>query len=451
MANSLSAQNRIARAVAFKWEDMPGLCDHIAWAEETGSRMGLNLDEVPALVNPAENTGPTVSLRRPSRIDATLTTVGTDYSLPGVTDTPLGYQARVDATVPLTINIRAEANLQLSMEELSLYLTNKQGIERHIEPAVTSIKAQINKQIAYVVSQYAGQSVSVGSAQTNWSQNWLQAASDAHNLMVERNATTYDTNKLTALVPGSTYSYLNANAGIVFNYGEDIREAQAKGLTYNDRRLAGYSLQPSPLTGNYYVPVAPSSVVTTATAGVASGYAQTWTVPVSGLTASTTYKAGTVVGFSVSSANVNWINPLTKTDSGFQATFTLVSDATSSAGGTATFTLSEALVYGGAFQNTTLTAALPSGAAMTFINASTSAVTARNSFLFDKSAIVGVSPNIVVPKGVYDVKQWRQSGVGITIGSVTYPNTWQEMTKIVVLAGVAVLKPEGVTRLLNSK
>ena len=88
MANSLSAQNRIARAVAFKWEDMPGLCDHIAWAEETGSRMGLNLDEVPALVNPAENTGPTVSLRSPSRIDATLTTVGTDYPLPGVTDTP---------------------------------------------------------------------------------------------------------------------------------------------------------------------------------------------------------------------------------------------------------------------------------------------------------------------------------------------------------------------------
>lgn len=446
MANTLAVQNKVARAVAFAWDDMPGICDHITWAEEGKKMNGVNLTDVD--INPALNTGPTVNLRRPGRVDASMATVGYDYSLPSAVNPEVGYAPRIDATVPLTVNIRAEVNLQISIEELSLYLDAGQGRDRHIDPAIRSIKAKINRQIAYQIAQYSGQSLAVGSSQANWVQNWLQAATDAENLMVERNAMTYDEGNLVALVPGSTVSYMNANAAVVYNMTDDVKSAQGEGRPF--RSLGGYKIHRSPLTGLQYIP-ATATATTTATAGVASGYAQTWTVPVTGLAASTDYQPGTLFGFTANGSQVNWVNPLTKDDTGFQATFSLVNKVTTNSSGAATLTLAEALVYGGAFQNTTLTTALPSGASVNIIGAGASASSARNSFLFTPRAIIGVSPDIVVPEGIHNVKQWRQDGVSITIGSATHPTTWQEITKIVVLAGVAALIPEGITRLTNSK
>lgn len=446
MANTLAVQNKVARAVAFAWDDMPGICDHITWAEEGKKMNGVNLTDVD--INPALNTGPTVNLRRPGRVDASMATVGYDYSLPSAVNPEVGYAPRIDATVPLTVNIRAEVNLQISIEELSLYLDAGQGRDRHIDPAIRSIKAKINRQIAYQIAQYSGQSLAVGSSQANWVQNWLQAATDAENLMVERNAMTYDEGNLVALVPGSTVSYMNANAAVVYNMTDDVKSAQGEGRPF--RSLGGYKIHRSPLTGLQYIP-ATATVTTTADAGVQSGYAQTWTVPVTGLAASTLYKANTLFGFTVSGTPVNWINPLTKDDTGFQATFSLVNDVTTNSSGAANLTLAEAMVYGGAQRNTTLTAALPSGSSVNIIGAGASASSARNSFLFTPRAIIGVSPDIVVPEGIHNVKQWRQDGVSITIGSATHPTTWQEITKIVVLAGVAALIPEGITRLTNSK
>jgi hypothetical protein len=446
MANTLSAQTIIARSAALAWDDMPGLCDEITWAEEGSKMNGVNLSDVS--IDPANNTGPTVNLRRPSRVDASLATVGYDYTLPGVVSPEVGYQTQVDATVPLTVNIRAEVNVQLSIDELAMYLTKGQNRERHINPAIASLKAILNKAIVGAVAGQAGQSITMGTGESNYSQNWLKAATDAHNLMVERNATTYEDSKLTALIPGSVMSRFNANAGVVYNMTDSIRGAQADGNPIP--RLGGFRIVRSPLTGVQSIPVAPAAVTTTGASGLTT-YGNSWTVVLAGLTANAVYAKGTVVAFALASGvTVNWLNPLSKDDTGVQATFTLAAAATADGAGAATFTLVEGLTYTGSFRNVTISAALPNGSTMTFVNSGAAAQSERQQFLFTPKAIVGVSPEIVVPKGIHNVTQWRQNGISITIGSTTYPNTWQEVTKIVALAGVTTLLPEGVVRLLKA-
>lgn len=432
MANSFQTQSLVEKAVAFKWAANPGLADHIQWERD--------------LISAQKNTGATVTLRRPSRVRATrsgLESAGA-YDLPGTTQPAVGYSTLTDAVVPLTISSRFEANLQVSMEELTFKLDRNDAMDRYIEPAIVSLKDQINEQIAKDLAIKAGQSVVQGTAYSSFAQNFEEAIAYAKNLTIQRGGGSQTSDRALVAHMG-IMPQVGPSAATVFHYADASRSSQNGGVL--QPTLAGCKLFESAVLNTVAATAQPAGAAVAAPGGgvingVASGYASTFSVNMKTLGNAVLFPAGTIVSFN----GVNWIVPTTQRDTGRTATFTLTADVTSAADGTAVFVLAEALVYGGDFRNTTLTTAIPTDTAVTIIRAGT---TMKPSWLITKGSVVGCSPEIDIPKGVaYSKKFNAPSGVQFAMIEDHWPGTLQNIVKLVAFVGIAAPKPEGIVQIV---
>lgn len=120
---------------------------------------------------------------------------------------------------------------------------------------------------------------------------------------------------------------------------------------------------------------------------VKSTYAQT--LAIDGIGTSNTVKAGEV--FTI--AGVYAVNPRTKATMPYLAQFTVLADATASAGAIAALSISPAIIVSGAYQN--VSAAPADDAVVTWLG--TASTTYRPSAAFHKTAIKLVSAKLVMP------------------------------------------------------
>ena len=429
MANTFKVQSLVEKAIALRWAELPGVIDHITWDN--------------SLVSGKRNTGFSTTKRRPSRVRSTITTTGTSYDLPGVTQPGVGYKNLEDAVVPINVTNRIEANIQASMEELTFVLDRSDVMERFIDPMIVSVKDQVNLHLAQMISQMQGSTVQVGSSFGNYSQDFLQALAYAKALGIKRGGMKDGQEKI-LLAHMEVMPQVGPSAATMFHYGKGIENAQSRGQL--PQTLGGARLYESPLLPATTGPAQPGSAAVAApggavTNGVASGYAPTFQVNLKSMAASTLYPAGTIIAFT----GVNWIIPTTQQDTGRQATFTLTADATSDASGNVTVTLAEALIYGGDMRNTTLTTAIPTNTTVTIIKAGASQ---KPSFLFTKEAILGSSVDIAIPKGVPYAKNFNFRGFQFALIEDHWPGTLQNMIKVVGFYGVTVQVPEAVIQIL---
>lgn len=431
MANTLQTQQLIERQLAFAWEASPGIGDHIKWDNE--------------LIGAQNQTGATVSLRRPSRIRASVTGLESAGAndLPGVTQPGVGYSASIDAVVPVTLTTKVEANIQASMEELTYkFQKDPDQTKRFIEPAIVSIKDQINYELAKFVSLSCGNVVTTSSYST-FAQNYLASLGSARSLLVQRGGASVSTERI--LVAGMDVApQIGASAATNFNFGNSIRGAQDKGGLVPE--LGGAKLFESPLLHEYTMPAAVTPTVAApsgnVTNGVAAGYASTFQVNITGAAASTLYPAGTRWAFT----GVYWIVPTTQQSTGKQATFVQTADVTTNGSGAATLTLAEAITYGGDFRNTTLTTAIPTGTTMSIVGAGTAF---KPSFLLTRDAVIGVSPKVALPTGLPYAKNFKtSSGFQFALIEDRWPGTLQNITKLVAFVGFGAPKPEGMVAIV---
>lgn len=419
MANSFQNQKLIEKAVAFKWMAAQGFAD----------RLQFRNDLVPGA---QKNAGYTTTIRRPSRIQATAGITGLDYNLPGVTSPAVSYSNLADATVPVTVEKRFEVNIQASMEELTFELDRDDVVQRFIEPAIVSMRDQINLYISNKIEAAAGNTIVKASSTGD---DIIKSLFDAKALMSQRGALTASTKKSVLFNPGIMPTLGVANAKV-------FHSNDGAGLWANAEYapLAGFDVYESPLLS---VPTITSASYTVAagTGARPTSWVQTWELTLGGTTSGATIKAGTKIKFSNSGTVINWANPTIGTDIGYGATFTVAQDVTPT-GSTAVVKVTEPFIPTGDSKNVTADL-IPGTTVVTIVNVGTS----RPSYAFANDAIILVSPEVKLPSGLDYSKSMKLGGFNIALIEDHYPGTLQTITKLVCFAGAAVVKPEGVVAL----
>lgn len=422
MPNTFQTTAKIEKAIAYQWEAFKGFAEHLEFHN----------DELPSAV---DNTGYSKLIRRPSRHASTMTAVNADYSLPGVTQPTVAYGAMVDASFPFTITQRFETNLQVSLEELMFKLDASDAMDRHITPAI--IEHQ-NKQNAYIAAQIetaAGNTLISGGTADGYN----QAIYQARQLMINR-AGIVDGKEKTLLLNTGVLPVLATGNAKLFHTVDNSKQFQSGDF----EKIAGFSIYESPtLSTPTYASFGSSAVVSSAQ--VVSGFltaawTPTWTVAITGATASVTVLAGTKVKFTNGSTDIRWIVPgSVGSDAGFAATFTVVSNATADGSGNITLVLSEPFISGGNFQN--VSANLVAGSTkVTQVTTAGSILTP--SYAFAKEAVWLGSPAVKYPKGVDRGISMKLGGFNIALIEDHWPGTLQSITKIVSFLAIGIAKPE---------
>lgn len=157
----------------------------------------------------------------------------------------------------------------------------------------------------------------------------------------------------------------------------------------------------------------------------------TQTLNVNNLTAGHTIKRGEV--FTI--ANVNAVNPRSKTDLGYLQKFVVTADITAT-DGTAALTIANPIITSGAYQ--TVTAAPVSGAAITWMGTASNAY-AQNA-IFHRGSIALVGTKLEEPKsGIYAYATDPETGLSIRTWSQSDITNDTHSTRVDVLYGVCNL------------
>jgi hypothetical protein len=431
---SFQHQSLVEKAVAFAYEEAPGIGDHIPWDSASARKIGA-----------VNSTGDTVTIRRPGRIRGTVSDLSENTSLPDNTQPAVGYQAMTDATLPLTVSVKIEANINASMKELTLSLTKQDAYERFIKPAVVDLKDKASVEIAKLVAAQTGQAFTPDtSTYTNYHQQVINVLGRAEAQMIQRKGMS-ESGKKIAMLHMDVYPKLAPGASSQFNAGYDPQAMQKDGKLQS--MLGGFQLFRSPVLDS--VNIVGSSTLTNAKVAAPGGavtnglttWAQTWSLNVKGFANSTTYPKG----FKIALTGINWLMPTSEASTGKGVTFSLAAAATTDGSGNATFVLTEPLVYSGPYKNVDIATAVPTDTVITAVGASSGASIVNPCYVFDPMAIVGVSPEVAIPGGVDSSRVIRaKNGFNFAIVEDHWPGTLQSVTKLVGFLGVAVQKPEGV-------
>lgn len=405
--NTFKSQNLFAKSVEFMWEAQDGMLAHVDF--QSGK------------FDPANNTGETVNLRRPGQLDAQVTAMGGDYSLPGGAFSAT-YQTMVEPSLPLTIDVRAEITIQASVEDMLTKIDKKQVMDRFIRPGLAAVRTKFESALISKVATTIGQQIGVPSGSTG--AQWLTNAYEAQAQLSLRGV---DLSNGTALIHPSQLAKLATGQATIF------KASEAATSTYSNGKLgkyAGFDWYTSPyLKSNTFA--AASGTITGGTAARPTVWTPTWTATLS--------TSAVDVGSRIQLSGVNFCHPLTKEDTGIP--YTAVVQAIT-AGGVAT--LSEPLVATGAYKNVTADI-VPGTTTFTVINAGTGT---KASYLWDGSAIVGASPDVKLGKDVRDSAVFVDlGGIKAAIVTQTWPGTIQEVTKIIAFGGFAIPRPEAMIAL----
>ena len=422
--NTFKTTDKIEKAVAFTWEAYAGFADHLEFHN----------DELPSAV---DNTGYTKQIRRPSRHVSTMTSVNQDYSLPGVTQPTVSYGVMQDASFTFAVTQRFETNLQVSMEDMLFNLDKSDVMSRHIQPAIIEHRNKINQYIAAYIEASAGNTIVTDKSVDQYN----SAIYQARQLMINR-AGINDGDDKTLLLNTGVLPILATGNAKLFHTVNNANQFQKADF----EPIAGFNVFESPALSTPTYNSFGSSMVVAASQNVTGFLTATWTptftLAVTGGTASATIKAGTKIKFTNGSKDIRWTVPTLQNDAGFAATFTVVSDSVLDGSGNGTLVLSEPFISGGDFQN--VSANLVAGSTkVTAVTTAGSILTP--SYAFGKKAVWLGSPAVKYPKGVDNGISLKLGGFNIALIEDHWPGTLQTITKIVSFLAVGVAKPEAIT------
>lgn len=287
--------------------------------------------------------------------------------------------------------------------------------------------------------------------------------------------------RISILTPQHQTQLLSQAAVLTNNY-KQLEAGQKTGLLTS---LWGVDFYSSPNLASHVMGSAwNASVTTTSAAGLASGWAETGTVALTGLTASSTIRIGDVITFGsaartnayangnpnvdVLATDVGAVNPLNHTPQANVQQFTVVgvgsaTNITSVTGGvitlgaatTATLVVSPAPIYGGDYQN--ITRQIANGEKAYLFG--TAGAVQKESVLMVPEAIELAVPELpTYPKGYGADQAWARDpdtglglrttfqfdGMGVAPGATGNVGVAIRMD---LLLGVKIVKPDGIVRI----
>jgi P22 coat protein - gene protein 5 len=381
------------------------------------SEVDRNYDDQFAVVG--GKIGNTVNVRRPGRFI-------------GTTGPALNVEDFNETSVPVTLSTQFHVDTQFTTQDLALSLD--MFSDRVLKPAVAAIANKIDRDGLVMAKNNTANIVGTAGTPPTGLITYLTAGA-----YLDSEGAPRDGRRSCIVEPFTSATIVDSLKGL-FVPQEAISEQYRKGLMGRDSGGMNWKMDQNVVSQTFgsYASATLSCNVTTATGFLSTGWASTSTITIGASGAAATLNQGDVIQI----AGVYAVNPQNRQPYGSNKlrNFVVTSTTSISSGGTASVTVSPAVITGGQFQNVSVTS---SGSQTVTPFNNTGAVSPQN-ILMHRNAFTLAMADLELPEGVHFAGRASDKDIGLSMRVVRQYtiNNDSIPTRLDVLYGWAPLYPE---------
>ena len=382
------------------------------------SEVDRNYDDQFAVVG--GKIGNTVNVRRPGRFI-------------GTTGPALNVEDFNETSLPVTLSTQFHVDTQFTTQDLALSLD--MFSDRVLKPAVAAIANKIDRDGLVMAKNSTANIVGVAGTPPTGLITYLTAGA-----YMDAEGTPRDGRRACVVEPFTSATIVDSLKGL-FVPQEAIGEQYRKGLMGRDSAGVNWKLDQNIVSQTFgsYASATLSTDTTSASFGISSGWASTSTITISATSAAATLNQGDVIQF----ANILAANPQNRQAYGSNKArnFVVTSTVSIGSGGSASVTVSPAIITGGQFQNVVVNATSSSAVVTPFNN---TGVTSPQNLMFHRNAFTLAVADLELPEGVHFAGRASDKEIGLSMRVVRQYtiNNDSIPTRLDVLYGWAPLYPE---------
>ena len=382
------------------------------------SEVDRNYDDQFAVVG--GKIGNTVNVRRPGRFI-------------GTTGPALNVEDFNETSVPVTLSTQFHVDTQFTTQDLALSLD--MFSDRVLKPAVAAIANKIDRDGLVMAKNSTANIVGVAGTPPTGLITYLTAGA-----YMDAEGTPRDGRRACVVEPFTSATIVDSLKGL-FVPQEAIGEQYRKGLMGRDSAGVNWKLDQNIVSQTFgsYASATLSTDTTSASFGISSGWASTSTITISATSAAATLNQGDVIQF----ANILAANPQNRQAYGSNKArnFVVTSTVSIGSGGSASVTVSPAIITGGQFQNVVVNATSSSAVVTPFNN---TGVTSPQNLMFHRNAFTLAVADLELPEGVHFAGRASDKEIGLSMRVVRQYtiNNDSIPSRLDVLYGWAPLYPE---------
>jgi hypothetical protein len=364
--------------------------------------------------------GATVNVRKPARFI-------------GVTGPNLSVEDFNETSIPVTLNTQFHVDTQFSTADLALSLD--MFSDRLIKPAVATIANRIDRDGLVLAKNNIANIV--GTAGTPPTSLLTYLTGQAY---LDSEGAPRDGRRACIVEPFTSATIVDSLKGL-FMPSQKISDQYEKGMMGTDSAGMRWKMDQNVVSQTFgsYATATLATNTATFTGSLTSGWASSSTITISATTASAPIKQGDVITI----ANVYAVNPQNRQPYGTNRlrNFVVTSDVTISSGGSASVTVSPAIITAGQFQNVSVSATSSTAVVTPFNNTGT--VSPQNIILHRNCETLACA-DLELPAGVVFAGRASDKELGLSIRVVRQYtiNNDSVPCRLDVLYGWAMLYPE---------
>ena len=381
------------------------------------SEVDRNYDDQFAVVG--GKIGATVNVRRPGRFV-------------GATGPALSVEDFNETSVPVTLTTQFQVATQFTTQDLALSLD--MFSDRVLKPAVATIANKIDRDGLLMAKNNTANIVGTAGTAPTGLITYLTAAA-----YLDSEGAPRDGRRSCIVEPFTSATIVDSLKGL-FVPQEAIGEQYRKGLMGRDSGGMNWKMDQNVQAQTFgsYSSATLSCNVTTATGFLTSGWAQTSTITIGATNAAATLNQGDT--FTI--AGVYAVNPQNRQayGSGKLRSFVVTAPVSISSGGTASVTVSPAVITAGQFQNVSVT----STGSQTVTPFNNTGTTSSQNIIMHRNAFTLAVADLELPEGVHFAGRASDKEIGLSLRVVRQYtiNNDSIPTRLDVLYGWAPLYPE---------
>jgi len=363
--------------------------------------------------------GATVNVRRPGRFV-------------GATGPALSVEDFNETSVPVTLTTQFQVATQFTTQDLALSLD--MFSDRVLKPAVATIANKIDRDGLLMAKNNTANIVGTAGTAPTGLITYLTAAA-----YLDSEGAPRDGRRSCIVEPFTSATIVDSLKGL-FVPQEAIGEQYRKGLMGRDSGGMNWKMDQNVQAQTFgsYSSATLSCNVTTATGFLTSGWAQTSTITIGATSAAATLNQGDT--FTI--AGVYAVNPQNRQayGSGKLRSFVVTAPVSISSGGTASVTVSPAVITAGQFQNVSVT----STGSQTVTPFNNTGTTSSQNIIMHRNAFCLAVADLELPEGVHFAGRASDKEIGLSLRVVRQYtiNNDSIPTRLDVLYGWAPLYPE---------
>jgi hypothetical protein len=364
--------------------------------------------------------GATVNVRKPARFI-------------GVTGPALSVEDFNETSIPVTLNTQFHVDTQFSTADLALSMD--MFSDRLIKPAVATIANRIDRDGLVLAKNNVANIVGTAGVPPTSLLTYLTGQA-----YLDSEGAPRDGRRACIVEPFTSATIVDSLKGL-FMPSAKISEQYEKGMMGTDSAGMRWKMDQNVVSQTFgsYATAALSTNTTTFTGSLTSGWASSSTITISATTAAAPIQQGDVITI----ANVYAVNPQNRQPYGTNRlrNFVVTSAVTIASGGSASVTVSPAIITAGQFQNVFVSATSSSAVVTPFNNTGT--VSPQN-IILHRNAETLACADLELPMGVVFAGRASDKELGLSIRVVRQYtiNNDSVPCRLDVLYGWAMLYPE---------